>query len=242
VTLQESLEFCRIDAVTSGAVLDGRDDELVRHLRTALEKVPAAVDRHRRLGIEPQMTRRTFSDLSVWCLHHRKRAGVLGITAEILDWSAHYLEGELLRVGTAQFEPSTRGVDLLEIHIPADTRLSVHDFFASAREAFVLFRRLKPGFDPKGIFGEAWLLDPQVLTFLPGHEELAKLQDVAILFPGSIPEQKTIRRLFGPRATRESVVALPREKLSGLQRSVADFLSNPAHTLRARGGLWMGEP
>ena len=242
MTLEESLSFCRIDAMTAKAVMGGVETAMLRNLRASLALVPEAIERHRRLGIDEAITRATLKDLSVWCLHHRKRAGLVGITSEIFDWSLHYLKGELLRVGAAQFEPSVSGIDLMEIHIPADTRLSVDEFFASAREAFALFRRIKPGFDPKGIFGEAWLLDPQVLAFLPDPTELSKLQQVAILFPGNISEEKTVRRLFGPNATRASVVAMSRDGLNDLQRALADFLSVPSNRLKAHGALWMGEP
>jgi hypothetical protein len=266
--------LARIDAVTTGALLDAlpkldlaaarrhaeRFDRaeleqgtrgMLFNLLVALLQLPQALERHRQLGIEPVMSRRTFSDLAVWCLHHRKRAGQLGLTVEILDWSQHHLRGELLRVGALQFEPAPfrgppglvpPGTALLEIHIPADTRLSLDAFFASGREAIALFERLKPGLELRGFFGEAWLLDPQVLGLLPEHQELARLQKVATLFPGRIPEAKTIRRLFGPDATRADVVKRPRERLSALQRSVAQFLADPENALKAHGGLWLGRP
>lgn len=227
------------------------NDAMLFYLLVALLQLPEGQARHRALGISDEISRQTFRDLGVWCLHFRKHARRFGVTLEILEWAQHYLRGELLRIGVLQFEPAefpddtpglARGTPMLAIHIPADARLSIDAWYASGREAFPLFERLKPGFEPRGVFGHGWLLDPQVLALLPGHKELAGLHALATFYPIEQSEAGTIRRLFGPRATRESVTGAPREPMTQLQRAVADFLKVPGNELKGRGAYWLGRP
>jgi N-acyltransferase family protein/GNAT domain-containint protein len=126
---------------------------------------------------------------------------------------------------------------MLLTHIPADSRVSVHDFSLSVGDAFELFAKLAPGVRPKGVFGVGWLFDPQVRAFLPESSAANDLRALCSLYPGRISELNTVQRIFGPSATRASVVALPREGLSALQKAVADFLSVPENALCTRGGF-----
>jgi len=126
---------------------------------------------------------------------------------------------------------------MMEMHIPSDAGLDLREIVASARAAAALFQRLRPGVVPAGVFGEAWLLDPQVRALLPHHSQLAAFQTACALLPGQIPEAKTVRRLFGPDATRAKVVAAPRAAMSSLQRAAAGFLDDPAQVLCAAGGV-----
>ncbi len=130
---------------------------------------------------------------------------------------------------------------MMEMHIPADAGLELRAFVASLRAGAALFERLRPGVTPRGVFGEAWLLDPQVRTLLPNNFGIAAFQSVCALLPGKIPEAKTVRRLFGPNATRASVIAAPRDEMTSLQRAAAAFLSEPASSLCAAGGVLLGD-
>lgn len=127
---------------------------------------------------------------------------------------------------------------LLDMHIPSDARLALTAFQEATRDAYAFFARHFDGVVPEGLFGEAWLLDPQIAELLPSHAGLAAIQSVCLLYPGAIPEAKTIRRIFGPRATRERVVAAKDTRpLNTLQRAVVSVLEDPAKHLCARGGL-----
>jgi hypothetical protein len=127
---------------------------------------------------------------------------------------------------------------MLDMHIPADAALSLDAFQRATQEAFAFFAHHFKGASPQGLFGEAWLLDPQVAAMLPSHAGLAAIQSVCLLYPGSIPEEKTLRRIFGPFATRTSVLRSPSERpLNTLQRAVVSLLEDPSKHLCARGGL-----
>jgi GNAT-like C-terminal domain/N-acyltransferase N-terminal domain len=147
-----------------------------------------------------------------------------------------------VQVDAATWEAALEaGTPMLEMHIPADAHLSVPAFVCAARDALALFARLKPQLKARGIFGEAWLLDPQLRLLLPRSAGIAALQRACCLYPSHIPEASTLERLFGPGATRESVVAGSRDEMNLLQRAVARFLSSPEHTLRAAGGFVLSD-
>jgi hypothetical protein len=130
-----------------------------------------------------------------------------------------------------------RGTPMLELHIPDATGLDVRAILRSYRAAERVFARLEPGRAPRGVFGESWLLDPQVRELLPRHANIASLQRACALFPGRISEAKTIRRCFGPSVTRRSACALARDRATGWQRKLAGFLADPDRELLARGAL-----
>jgi hypothetical protein len=133
------------------------------------------------------------------------------------------------------------GDPMLLMHIPADARLSVPDFLCSVGDALELFAKLEPEVRPKGVFGEGWWLDPQIRSFLPDPSAVDDLRAVCSLYPSRISEANTVQRLFGPSATRASVVALPRTGLKLLQKAMADFFSVPENALCARGGLILAD-
>ena len=122
---------------------------------------------------------------------------------------------------------------LLELHIPDDAPLDLVEL-AQSYDAAV--RVLARGVTPVGLFGDAWLLDPQVRALLRSRG-IAALQDRCVLLPGRIPEAKTIRRFFGPDATRANIVGV--RHASPLQRTLARFLADPDNALFARCGVYV---
>jgi hypothetical protein len=127
------------------------------------------------------------------------------------------------------------GDPMLRMHVPANARVSFHEFASSVGDALTLFAALRPELAPKGIFGEGWIWDPQVREFLPDASRLDDVRSVCAMYPSRIREASTIRRLFGASATRASIAAAPRQGMTMLQRAIADFLADEGHTLQARG-------
>lgn len=259
------------------------------YLVLALAQIPAAEARHAARDIDPSITRATMADVAVWVRHFAKQIGARGITLEILEWAQRYLRGDLLRVGSLQFdlvpfasairvyrEPMTRelaatdldgraidltrgevtserfdpsgwelvlapGTPVLDMHVPADSFLSIRRIGKSIYEAVQHFARLSPGIEPRAVAGEAWILDPQVRTLLPRNAGIHALQAACRLYPSALPEAKTIRRLFGPDVVRADLPSLPRDRMNSLQRAVVDLLACPDASLRARGGFILRE-
>ncbi|MBX3272960.1 MAG: glycosyltransferase [Sandaracinaceae bacterium] len=134
------------------------------------------------------------------------------------------------------------GMSVYDLHIPADTVLSLRAFAESLREADRVFAKLRPDVTALAVAGEAWLLDPTIGAIVPRADRIRELQRACALYPSRLPEAKTIRRLYGPDVRREDLPALPREGWTALQVAVADYLlASPQNVLRARGGLVLRE-
>jgi hypothetical protein len=155
-------------------------------------------------------------------------------TGEIGEPAPHYDPA----VWEIAFEP---GMPALDMHIPSGAKLSVVDFARSIDSAYSFFARHAPGTKPAAVCGEAWLLDPQMQELLPKSEGLHAFRRSCALYPSSLPEAKTIRRLFGPDVVRADLPSLPKDGMTSLHRAVVAFLSDPSAELRARGGLILTE-
>lgn len=185
-------------------------------------------------------------DAPLVALRHRE-TGAITALALPLHRDAHAVTGHPIDpvTGAVLPEPVTLsdarwsvelspGDPTLSLHLPADAPITLRgvlDAIALAHRTFTESPR------PKAVWGVAWLLDPQVGALLPRHEGVRDLRRVCHLFPSTMPEAKTIRRLFGPEATRETVRALPRAAMTSLQRDVAALLDDPRRSLAARGGF-----
>lgn len=165
-----------------------------------------------------------------------------GFILPTLAWG-HRIDGV---TGTAQsamlslpsecWEPVlSPGDPMMVMHIPASARLSFGEFTRNAADAIVLLGKLEPDARPMGVYGEGWLLDPQISPFLARPSALEKIRSVGFLYPARISESNTIQRLFGSSATRASVLASPLEGLNSLQNAVRQFLAVPENSLCARG-------
>ncbi len=133
------------------------------------------------------------------------------------------------------------GTPVLDMHIPAGTKLDVRGVAHAIRDAYRFFARLRPEVVPVGACGEAWLLDPQMRELLPTNVGLHAIQMACALYPSTLREEKTITRLFGPDVTRDDLPTIAFPGMTSLHRAVIAFLGNPTRHLRARGGLLMRE-
>ncbi len=133
------------------------------------------------------------------------------------------------------------GTPALDMHIPANTFVTLRSTAHSIRDGFAFFESLGRTEVPVGACGEAWLLDPSVRALLPRNKGLHAVQRACCLFPSPLPEAKTVRRLFGPDVSRADLATWPRDEMNTLQRALADFLAIPTNTLRARGGFILRE-
>lgn len=178
---------------------------------------------------------------------YRRASGELTVV-----WQDGFRDGDVIdpRTGARTKKPFTprpndeRVLDpnslVLDMHIPAGTRLGLPEFAHAIRDARAFFAARSPDAQPVAACGEAWLLDPQMQTLLPKNAGLHSIQRDCLLYPSKLTEEKTLRRLFGPDVSREMLPHLPREMMTSLHRAVVDLLADPNAHLSARGGaiLW----
>lgn len=103
----------------------GRDGARVRHLAIALFQVPSAEERRAAAGLDPAHTAATFADLGVWVRHFLKRGGPHGITPEVLRWAQRYLTGNLVRIGSVQYDFVPFSGGIRAYREPSSRKLSV---------------------------------------------------------------------------------------------------------------------
>ncbi len=132
------------------------------------------------------------------------------------------------------------GSPMLDMRIPgAVGMVSLHDVGVAMRDAFALFAKLSAETVPLGICGESWRLDPQMGELFSDVPGVADLQRACSLYPSTISEDVTLRRIFGPEMTRERLAAhTPR---TPLEARLAAFLASPVRRLAARGGFVLRE-
>ena len=134
------------------------------------------------------------------------------------------------------------GTPMLQMWMPGALALVTMAEVADAiRRAFALFGRLSPETQPVGVYGESWRLDPQVREFMPHAPGVHDIQAACALYPSPLSEDKTIRRVFGPRVSRADLEGLPREGMNAVQLAMAEFLSWPETELKARAGFVLEE-
>jgi glycosyltransferase involved in cell wall biosynthesis len=134
------------------------------------------------------------------------------------------------------------GAPILEMWIPgAVSMVTLRDVAQAMRDAYALFERLAPETRPVGVCGESWRLDPQVLALFAGEPGVHDLQRACALHPSSLPEARTIRRVFGPDVDRDTIASLPAERMSDTQRRLASLLADRSVRLAARGGFVLRE-
>jgi hypothetical protein len=129
---------------------------------------------------------------------------------------------------------------MLDMRIPGAVRMvTLEDVAHAMRDAFLLFRKLSPETLPLGVCGESWRLDPQVLALFADEPGVHDLQRACSLYPSTITEDVTIRRIFGPEMTRAGLSAhTPR---TSVEERLVRFLADPARGLVARGGFVLRE-
>ncbi len=134
------------------------------------------------------------------------------------------------------------GAPILEMWIPgAVSMVTLHDVAKAMRDAYALFAALSPETVPVGVCGESWRLDPQVLGLFASEPGVHDLQRACALFPSSLTEARTIRRVFGPDVDRDALAAIRRDDMTETQRRLATLLDDASVRLVARGGFVLRE-
>jgi glycosyltransferase involved in cell wall biosynthesis len=132
------------------------------------------------------------------------------------------------------------GSPMLDMRIPgAAGMVTLRDVANAMREAHHLFRRLAPETIPLGVCGESWRLDPQLLAMFANEPGVHDLQRACALYPSSLDEAATIRRIFGPDVTRDDLST--HQARTPSQEKLMQFLADPAHMLLPRGGFVLRE-
>lgn len=186
---------------------------------------------HREHGIDAAVTWATLADLgrNLAVDRRMRREG----WPVMQSWLTLHVRGGLYQLGRLQHQ---RGDTAIDLHIPEDGPLSPAAVTASLDEARAFFPRHFPD-EPYTAFAcGSWLLDPQLLEYLPEDSNIVRFQRRFELEPYEEPEGldadvEVLRFAF--RSLTTPLDRLPRGTV--LQRAVIDHLQAGRHWQWRRG-------
>lgn len=121
---------------------------------------------------------------------------------------------------------------VIHLHIPADGPLLPEQALESCRKMLKFHREVLQR-EPKAFVCESWLLDPMFAQLLPETSNILKFQRLGYRMPGPAGESELVRRVFGEKAVRGGLDAVPHK--TSMQRTFAAYLKSGGH---ARNGAF----
>jgi hypothetical protein len=204
-----------------------------RHLYVYAYLALAGVVReyHREHGIADAVSWATLADLGRNLAVDRRmnREGWPVMQA----WLTLHVRGAVYQLGRLQYQ---RGDTALSLHIPEEGPMTPAAVTASLDEARAFFPRHFPDERYTHFACGSWLLDPQLLEYLPGDSNIVRFQQRFELDPYEEPEgiDCDVEMLrFAFRSLTTPLDQLPRRTV--LQRAVIDHLMAGRHWQWRRG-------
>jgi hypothetical protein len=151
---------------------------------------------------------------------------------------------ETISLSTSQWEKVlSHGDAILEVHIPAGSKMEYAECGESFKTAVAFFERYFPEVSFKGFTCSSWLLDSQLQGILDPSSNIYKFQREFYLFPLLTDDFQTFERVFGSKPV--DFPKAPRD--TSLKRAILDYVIRGNH-MRAGGGFilkddlnWGGE-
>jgi hypothetical protein len=218
------------------------------HVHLFLAAVPGVVRRQAAGGIDPEITWATLANIGRNVAIHRAKHGRPGLDAPY--WLVLPVRDTLFHIGRMQYRraraawttpaaPFAAGDPVLDLHIPPTGPLIPGEVDRSLAEARRFFGRHFPADDSDVGVCTSWLLDPQLLTYLPDESNIVRFQRRFRLDGDwSLADDASTMEFVFRRPGDTPVAALPRR--TTLERAVADHLRAGGHWTLRRG--WCAVP
>jgi hypothetical protein len=215
------------DWLVPGPELPREHDPARRHLYVYayLAMIGVVTGYHRDHGIARSVSWATLADLgrnlAIDRRMHREGWPVMR------SWLTLHARGGIYELGRLQHQ---RGDTVIGLHIPESGPMPPEAVAASLDEARAFFPRHFSYEDYTAFSCGSWLLDPQLLEYLPADSNIARFQRRFELEPYAAPEGldadvEVLRFVF--RTLTTPLDQLPRRTV--LQRAVADHLNAGRH-------------
>jgi hypothetical protein len=212
---------------------------------------------HLEHGVDPQVTALSLTDLGRNMAVHRWRHAHSG-GFEDHDWLSIHFVGGIYALGRLQFQRAQLGTrataairaaghsaelrePVLGLHIPRFSGpLTVDLVDAALDEARGFFRTHFPAEHYRYAVCKSWLLDPQLVGYLPAGSNIRAFQDrLTHAYTDAEPDDAgTLQFVFADSTRPRS--ELPRS--SRLQRAIVDHLDDGGHWYNALGWLELADP
>jgi hypothetical protein len=199
------------------------------------EVLPATLAWAERLGVSPAMTASTLRDVGRMLQRNRVWFGAAGLSDELAGWLPRHLIGSILEIGRLQHERATPGLRTsawflaegadwspgelaVNLHIPESGPLDPAAVRESLRAGRTVLRKRFPEHRLRVRYCISWLLDPQLLEYLPESTNIAAFQRRFRIGPAKDDDGDASVRKFVFGNAAEPVEALPQR--SSLERAV----------------------
>ncbi len=136
-----------------------------------------AADMERR-GIDSDIIIKSVAPVCGCIKRNKELAGEMGTSAYFF-WIYKYAKGELFRINEFEYETSElEGKNMVNIHIPAGTKLNVYENLKSFKGAIDFFDKYYPEFKPEGMMCESWLLSNEIEEVMGGATNISRFGDM----------------------------------------------------------------
>ncbi|MGN0519283.1 MAG: acyltransferase domain-containing protein [Candidatus Fimenecus sp.] len=214
-------------------------------LAFCLLQAEQAYTEYRKRGIPDEIYYDTMRDITVWVNTLQKEENIVGL-AEI-SWLRHALYLNLFKIGRLQYQffttnhllsglspqkdyPVKSGEAVLNIHIPAGSRLSLDDCRKSLSAAQTFFETYYPQYDYKGFVCDSWLLDCHNADFMRPDSNIVRFRELFdAVYQTAAPHNEITRRLWGTETLSKAKIAtFPTE--TDLQKRTKAYLLSGGKT------------
>ena len=199
------------------------------------EALPATLAWADQGGISPAMTAATLHDVGRMLRRNRVWFGRPGLSDELAGWLTRHLVGSILEIGRLQHERATPGLRTsawlladgadwspgelaVNLHIPESGPLVPSAVRDSLRAGRTVLRKRFPEHRLRVRYCISWLLDPQLLEYLPESSNIAAFQRRFRIGPAKDDDGDASVRKFVFGNAAGPVEALPQR--SSLERAV----------------------
>jgi len=163
----------------------------------------------------------TFGIFSRFVKEHRKSYGCYGFDRDW--WTCRQIAMSEFRIGELEYEMVCReGEDMIDIHIPSDTKLSAENCKQSVSQAKDFFDIYYPEYHYEKLSCSSWMLSPALKDVLPSGSNLLMFQNAFDIVSVDMQDQGYMGWIF--HDAKLSVDELPQD--TSLQVNVKNYLKN----------------
>jgi GNAT-like C-terminal domain/N-acyltransferase N-terminal domain len=199
------------------------------------EVLPATLAWAEAVGISPAMIAATLQDVGRMLRRNRVWFGGAGLSDELAGWLPRHVVGSILEIGRLQHERSAPGLRTsawfladgadwspgelaVNLHIPESGPLEPAAVRESLRAGRTVLRKRFPEHRLRVRYCISWLLDPQLLEYLPSRSNIGAFQGMFRVGPAKDDDGDASVRKFVFGNAAGPVDALPQR--SSLERAV----------------------
>lgn len=129
-------------------------------------------------GVPGDIIKKSLASVCACVKKNKDLKGTMGTSAYFF-WIHKYARGELFIINDFQYETfKHKDKDVINIHIPAGTRLNVYENLKSFKGALDFFDKYYPEFKITGVLCESWLLSKEIEEVMGGPTNISRFGDM----------------------------------------------------------------